>query len=266
MRSSPDRSPKLSARASRSGAVLREMRLEDKGSGIGMSYTETAPATSAGIGRWQRITKMGKLITVVGNTGVGKTTLVGLLSRRMDLTTGLEQHEARPFQRDFSVDLRGRALANQVDYLLFRAEQENAIRADSRIGIQDGGLDMDFHVFTKHFHRRGYLTEQEFNLCDRLFHLLRALLPPPEVILWMQASPSVIVRRFRGRGEVLRIAGEDELADLDTLLELWLGSRAAGTVIRVDAGRDDPTYADALEDLCGRIQAALAVNTRVGGR
>ena len=89
---------------------------------------------------------MGKLITIVGNSGVGKTTLANELCRVISFITGLEQHEERPFQKQFSLDLRRYALANQIDYLLYRAEQEQYIRQSDSVGIQDGGLEDDFYV------------------------------------------------------------------------------------------------------------------------
>ena len=110
---------------------------------------------------------MGKLIVVVGNSGVGKTTLTRALCAAGDFATGLEEHIARPFQALFKNDA-GFALANQIDYLLLRAEQERLIRADARTGIQDGGLEMDFFVFTRLFQRKGLLSTQEYRLCERL--------------------------------------------------------------------------------------------------
>ena len=75
---------------------------------------------------------MGKLITVIGPSGVGKTALVRALTRAGNFETALEQHEERPFQTLFKLDARY-GLANQIDYFLLRAEQERTLRARSRI-------------------------------------------------------------------------------------------------------------------------------------
>ena len=66
---------------------------------------------------------MGKLIAVVGASGVGKTTVVQVLTKTGDFAVAYEQHTERPFQSLFKRDSQF-ALANQLDYLIYRTEQE----------------------------------------------------------------------------------------------------------------------------------------------
>src|SRR5690242_9360593 len=108
------------------------------------------------------------VISVVGVSGVGKTALVRAISKRDGFITAYEQHSERPFQTLFKLDSRY-ALANQVDYFLLRAEQERELRASSSTGIVDGGLDLDFHGFSRLFLSRGLLSEPEYDLCRRIY-------------------------------------------------------------------------------------------------
>lgn len=206
---------------------------------------------------------MGKLITIVGNTGVGKTTLARLICEQENeasygvFVPYLEQHIERPFQALFARELSRYALANQSDYLLFRAEQEQEIRSAPIVGIQDGGLDMDFFVFTRHFYQKGYLSTADFHLCSRLHSLLRHFLPPPDLIIWLDAPLSVIAERYLWRNRPLEIAALEDLKDLDELLKAWLSQNTASPMLKIDAHYNDPRFSNQLESIRRAIQEQL---------
>jgi deoxyadenosine/deoxycytidine kinase len=200
----------------------------------------------------------GKLVAVVGNSGAGKTTLV----RRLCEVTGawghplqpaLEQHAERPFQALFATDLTRWGLANQVDYLLLRAEQERAARAQAGIAIHDGGLDLDYHGFARLFHRKGYLSAAEFDLCTRLYTNLRTCLPPPEVVIYLAAPLELAVARHRARNRDLEIAKTQDLAMLGELVEQWVATLPPGRVLRLDAEAPDFGAEDSVTSLAQEV-------------
>jgi deoxyadenosine/deoxycytidine kinase len=206
---------------------------------------------------------MGHLIVIVGNSGVGKTTLAQQLGRQGGFATGFEQIGERPFQARFAQELAGQgalryALANQIDYLLLRAEQEWAIRQSPQAGLQDGGLEMDFHVFNRRFYEKGYLTGDEYGLCVRFYTLLRRLLPPPDLIIRLVAPLPVIAERYRRRNRPLEIAQLDDLGQMEIALDEWLATVTQTPILEVDAGADDPTYERAVERILAQIAALPA--------
>jgi deoxyadenosine/deoxycytidine kinase len=200
---------------------------------------------------------VGKLFVVVGNSGVGKTTFTHHLCQHGPFVTALEEHGERPFQALFAQDLHRYALANQIDYLLLRAEQEEHIRQSLLPGVQDGGLELDFYVFTRRFYQLGYLTPAGYALCTRLYTQLRRLLPPPDLIIHLQAPLHVIAERYRRRQRALEIARLDDLAALDALLHDWLRQVTTIPVLTVDAGVDDPEYSQSISSISEKIEQMI---------
>ncbi len=192
---------------------------------------------------------MGKVIVIVGNSGVGKTTLCRALAAARPFAVGLEQHAERPFQALMAADPPRYALANQADYLLLRAEQERELRRSPGVGLIDGGLDLDFHAFTRLFHRRGYLSPAEFGLCERLYHQLRALLGPPDLILHLTAPVAIVESRYATRGRALEIAQRDDLAQMEQYINEWLAMEHSMPILRVDATAGDYCALERLEML-----------------
>ena len=183
---------------------------------------------------------MSKLITIVGASGVGKTSLVRALAKAYAFETAYEEHAERPFQTLFRADARF-ALANQVDYLLRCAEQERLLCLAPRIGLMDGGLDLDFHGFTRLFHSRGLLTDPEFDLCRRLYHFLRETLPPPDMLVHLCADEQTIAKRLSTRDRI-NIASAEDSARLDSFLDEWLAAVPSGRVLELDVSNETSQY------------------------
>lgn len=200
---------------------------------------------------------MGKLVSIIGNSGAGKTLLARLLCEAGPFQAGFEQHTERPFQALFMRDTTRYSLPNQIDYLLLRAEQERAIRLSPVTAVQDGGLDLDFYLYTRYFYRKGYLSGEEFALCERLHALLRTLLPAPDLIVYLDAPVVVLAERRAIRSRALDISRSEDLDLMQELLDDWLARCAPGSYIRIDAA-GDWKFAHSLAPLVGQLHQLSA--------
>lgn len=207
------------------------------------------------LARWKE--SMGKLITIVGIAGVGKTTFAKQLINRFSLVSGLELHEDRPFLTSFVVDPKRYALANQVDFLLYRAEQEVHIRNIPATGVQDGGLDQDFHVFTRQFFHTGLLSPIEYQVCQRMYRTFRAFLPAPDLIIRLIAPLEVILDRRAKRMRPLAIATVQDLVDYEALLDEWIDGVDPRSVICVDTTVEGPEYTKTMDRLADKIGSVI---------
>lgn len=188
---------------------------------------------------------MSKIISVIGNVGVGKTTLTKVLSSKFNFINMSEQHSDRPFQKQFAENGQN-GLANQVDYLLLRAEQEREIRISGQIGIFDGGLDLDFHVFTKLFYSRGLLNRDELDLCQKLYDFYRKFLRAPDLTIYLVADQNVIRDRFRARGRI-NVARSEDMREINVLLENYYLTIPVKKRLKYDSTNCPPDFPEIID-------------------
>jgi deoxyadenosine/deoxycytidine kinase len=134
-------------------------------------------------------------IALEGPIGVGKTALAERLSTRLDATAVLEDPE-NPFLADFYGGRPGASLQAQLFYLLNRHRQLVALRqADlfAQTTVCDYLFDKD-KIFA-------YLNldDNELFIYQRLYELLARDVPPPDLVIYLQAPTEVLVRRLRDR-------------------------------------------------------------------
>ncbi len=139
---------------------------------------------------------------------------------------------------------------------MIRAEQERTIRGSSAIGVQDGGLDQDFCLFTRFFAQRGYLEPHEFALCQRLYNLLRFTLPPPDLYIHLVAPQHVLIERYGRRKRDAEVVRAADIPVLDELMARWIGEINV-PIITLDLVTADPACGVALQQVLPQIERAL---------
>jgi deoxyadenosine/deoxycytidine kinase len=203
---------------------------------------------------------MGKIISVVGNLGAGKTTLTKLICDKVCYIPYLERPEERPFHKDYGKDQQRWALTNQIDFFLFRCEQEANARQSNDIALFDGGFDQDYHVYTRYIFSRGYLNQDEFNVCKSFYHLTRVFLPPPDLIIRIIVDISTLLQRrsLRGRKTDNHIFGMQELTSFELLVDKWLEHEISLPVLQFSFEQDFHSYTNEIDNLLIQITKVLA--------
>lgn len=184
---------------------------------------------------------MKKFVVVAGNIGVGKSTLVDLLSRRLGWQPFYEPEGENPYLADFYQDMRTWAFQSQVFFLTRRLRTHRQLLDHPTSVIQDRSMYEDAEVFAGNLHRQGLLVGRDFETYQALYQVLSQFLPPPDLVVYLRASVKTLVDRIRHRGrEYEQHISADYLAQLNDLYEEWIDRFNLCPILTVPA--DDLDY------------------------
>jgi deoxyadenosine/deoxycytidine kinase len=157
-----------------------------------------------------------RYIAIDGPIGVGKTTLTHLLAKRLQARAVLEEFEDNPFLREFYRDRSRVAFQTQVYFLLARYKQQEALRQPD---LFDRAMVSDYLFAKDRIFAYLNLSEPELLLYERIYDLLRPRLLQPDVVVFLQARPEVLMKRLRKRGR--EIEATVEVSYLEELMRAY---------------------------------------------
>ena len=164
-----------------------------------------------------------RIILVAGNIGSGKTSLTERLAERLGWRSAFESVGDNPYLPDFYADMRSWSFHLQVFFLGHRAQQYQELAAAPQSAILDRSIYEDAFIFARALHHLGNLTERDYFSYRRVFDLIVANLPPPDLLIYLRAPVPVLVQRIQRRARAIESGiSADYLELLDTFYEDWM--------------------------------------------
>ena len=201
-----------------------------------------------------------RLIIVAGNIGAGKTSLTERIGARLGWQTAFESVADNPYLPDFYSDMRTWSFHLQVFFLGHRAEQYLDLASSPQSAILDRSIYEDAYIFARALHQMGNINERDYFSYRRVFDLVVASLPAPDLLIYLKAPVKVLVERIRRRGRDIETGiTPDYLALLESFYEDWLAAFDICPVLTIRT--DDLDYvhkARHLDIVVQRIQETLA--------
>ena len=194
-------------------------------------------------------------LAIEGPIGVGKTRLAERLAAKLEATTVLEDTE-NPFLADFYADRPGSALQAQLFYLLNRHRQLTSKR-QADLFLQTTICD---YVFDKDkIFAYLNLDDNELFIYQRLFDLLARDVPPPDLVVYLQAPTELLMERLRKREpdpeSELPLPAEEYVRELNEAYQHFFFHYTSTPLLVVETSEFDPESDDAaLEELVKQIK------------
>jgi deoxyguanosine kinase len=136
-----------------------------------------------------------RYIAIEGPAGLGKSLLADRLGSRLDATVVLDETE-NPFLADFYAERPGAGFQAQLFFTLSRHRQQTALRQSdlfSQLTVCDYLFDRDkIYAYLN-------LDDNELFIYQRLYELLAADMPSPDLVIYLQTPTDVLKRRLRDR-------------------------------------------------------------------
>ncbi|MCK4548130.1 MAG: deoxynucleoside kinase [Candidatus Eisenbacteria sp.] len=133
---------------------------------------------------------------IEGVIGVGKTTLARLMARKIHARLELEEVETNPFLKDFYEDQRRWAFQTQLFFLFSRFRQQREL---AQVDLFQSYVVSDYFFSKDRIFAALNLSDDELALYDKIVELMEREIPPPDAIIYLQASTDVLMERIRKR-------------------------------------------------------------------
>ena len=140
-----------------------------------------------------KLFELPRYIAVEGPIRVGKSTLARVLGERLAAQRVVEP-EDNPFLKAFYEGEPGAAFQTQLAFLARRFEQLQSL---------DVGRDSQRTVVADYIFEKDKLfaclnlTDPELDIYNRYYNHFRELVPTPDLVIYLQATPEVLKKRLR---------------------------------------------------------------------
>lgn len=139
-----------------------------------------------------------RFVAIEGNIGAGKTTISKRIAEDYGCKLILEQFTDNPFLPYFYENAERYAFPVE---LFFMTERHKQLQQElSQQDLFQEAIVADYFFLKTLLFAKNNLNAEEFRLFQRLFHILNANFPKPELLLYLHRPVDRLLENIKGRG------------------------------------------------------------------
>lgn len=139
-----------------------------------------------------------RYIAIEGPIGVGKSSLAEFLAKELNGRTLIEEVDANPFLSKFYADIKKFAFQTQLFFLLSRYQQQKDMFQQD---LFNSTVISDYLFAKDRIFAYLNLDENELGLYEQVYRLLDTRIPKPDLVIYLQASTDVLLKRIGKRNK-----------------------------------------------------------------
>lgn len=137
-------------------------------------------------------------IAIEGNIGIGKTSLATVLAKDFNAKLILERFKDNPFLPKFYKDQARYAFPLEMSFLADRYQQ--LLEDITQFDLFKDCVIADYDIFKSLIFAKVTLSEEEYNLYKKLFHLMHKELPKPDIYIYLYQHTDKLLENIKKRG------------------------------------------------------------------
>jgi len=200
-------------------------------------------------------------VAIAGNIGAGKSSLTRLLAASFGWKPFYEANAENPYLADFYEDMTRYSFQSQTFFLGKRLEHHRQLVDHPGSVVQDRTVYEDAEIFARNLYQQGNMSDRDYNAYRMLYQAISAFLPPPNLIVYLQASTATLMAHIAKRGrDYEQNIDPAYIEQLNQLYASWISDWNACPVLTIPLdGRDFVANNADLDDIFQQVERSLPV-------
>ncbi|MCI0709882.1 MAG: deoxynucleoside kinase [Chloroflexi bacterium] len=200
-------------------------------------------------------------MAIAGNIGVGKSSLTRMLADALGWEPFFEAVDENPYLEDFYDDMQMWSFHSQVFFLSRRLQHHRKLLDFPGHVLQDRSVYEDAEIFARNLYQQEKMSKRDYQCYLDLYLGVRSFLPPPDLLIYLQAPVGVLAERIAQRGrDYERSISIAYLTDLNRLYDEWIAGWTLCPIYTIHSeGKDFVNDSMDFERIIEGLRAQLTV-------